>query len=152
MNQILRNLQFVFFLLLSVQFCSFYSERVKLPKWYSFLFYVWINNSFLFDLIFSDLSYVLLPNKLNFLKFSIFKNTCQSEGASESVKRVQCLSTFVPTMQTSNNPSIHLYLVKVCLLVWFLFTEHAPSNNSLYCFASAFCIFQIIGDSFKQAH
>ena len=104
------------------------------------------------DLIFSDLSYVLLPNKLSFLKFSIFKNTCQSEGASESVKKRQCLSTFVPTMQTLNNPSIRLYLVKVCLLVWFLFTEHAPSNNSLYCFACVFCIFQIIGDSFKQAY
>lgn len=82
LNQILRNLQFVFFFLLSIQFCNFYSQRVRLPKWYSFLFYVWINHSFLFDLIYSDLSYVLLPNKLSVLKFSIFKNTCQSEGAS----------------------------------------------------------------------
>ena len=134
--------------------CSDWKGSCKLPKR---LLLSWCRKrsgrvSVSLDLIFSDLSYVLLPNKLNFLKFSIFKNTCQSEGASESVKRAQCLSTFVPTMQTSNNPSIHLYQVKVCLLVWFLFTEHAPSNNSLYCFASAFCIFQIIGDSFKQAH
>ena len=58
----------------------------------------------------SDLSYVLLPTKLSVLKFSIFKNTRQSEGASRGCEE-EAVSEYICAYNVDFEQFIYLSLL-----------------------------------------